>query len=134
MTEKVSEKKKLLGIDEIVEAQDIQFTEVEVPEWGGTIRLGSLDAGELINFIEANDGPAKRNAGLRLIIKSLVNEDNKRIGTDAHLEHFKKKNAKVCSRLVDEILKLNGLDAKGKDVPKNISGEATSDVSPTVLH
>lgn len=125
---------KFLSIEEISNSSDIQYADVEVPEWGGTVRFGSLDAGELIDFIEANDGPAKRNAGIRLIIKSLVDENNNRIGTDRHLEIFKKKSAKVCSRLVDDILRLNGLDAKGKDVPKNVSSEADTDASPTVLH
>jgi hypothetical protein len=125
---------KFLSIDDISTSSDIQYAEVEVPEWKGTVRFGTLDAGELIDFIEANDGPAKRNAGIRLIIKSLVDENGTRIGTDKHLEVFKKKSAKVCSRLVDEVLRLNGLDAKGKDVPKNVSSEADSDASPTVLH
>lgn len=125
---------KFLSVDEIVSASDIQYTEIDVPEWKGSVRFGSLDAGELIDFIEANDGPSKRNAGLRLLIKSLVDEDGNRIGTDKHLEAFKKKSARVCSRLVDDILKLNGLDAKGKDVAKNVSGEADTDASPTVLH
>ena len=125
---------KFLSVDEIASASDIQYTEIDVPEWKGTVRFGSLDAGELIDFIEANDGPSKRNAGLRLLIKSLVDEDGNRIGTDKHLEAFKKKSARVCSRLVDDILKLNGLDAKGKDVAKNVSGEADGAASPTVLH
>jgi hypothetical protein len=125
---------KFLSIDDIASAADIQYVEIEVPEWKGKVRFGSLDAGELIDFIEANDGPAKRNAGLRLIIKSLVDENGTRIGTDKHLESFKKKSARVCSRLVDDILILNGLDAKGKDVPKNVSSEAATDASPTVLH
>ena len=125
---------KLLSMDEIVAAEDIQYVEVEVPEWKGTVRFGTLDAGELIDFIEANDGPAKRNAGLRLLIKSLVDEAGNRIGTEKNLEFFKKKSARVCSRLIDDVLKLNGLDAKGKDVPKNVSSEAEDAVSPTVLH
>lgn len=125
---------KLLSIDEITNSSDVQYVDVEVPEWGGSVRFGTLDAGELIDFIEANDGPAKRNAGIRLIIKSLVDENNNRIGSDKHLEAFKKKSAKVCSRLVDEVLKLNGLGAKGQEVPKNVSSEAGSDASPTVLH
>ena len=124
---------KFLSINEITTASDVQYAEVEVPEWKGTVRFGTLDAGELIDFVEATDGPAKRNAGLRLIIKSLVDEQGNRIGTDKHLEAFKKKSAKVCTRLVDEILKLNGLDAKGKDVPKNVSSEADTAASPSVL-
>lgn len=116
--------KKFLSLDEMLDANDIQFIEVDTPEWGGTVRLGSLTAGEMLTFIETSEGPAKANAGLRLIVRSLVDAEGNRLGTDKHLEAFKKKDAKVVNRLVKAILTLNGMDAKTQVAEKNESSEA----------
>ena len=126
--------KKLLSIEEIDGVDDTAYVEVDVPEWKGTIRFGSLPAGAMIEWVESNDGPAKRTAGIRLLIRSLVDMDGKRIGTDKHIEIFKKRDARVCNRLLDVVLEMNGLSAKKQEAAKNDSSEAVSDVSPTVLH
>ena len=130
-SEKVAEK-KVLSFDEFLQVDDVRYEDVEVD--GRTLRLGSLSAGDLLEWAEANDGPAKRNAGLRLIVRSIVDGDGKRTGTDKHLELLKKKDAKTCNDLVARILKLNGLNAKQQEEAKNASSEANSDASPTVLH
>lgn len=127
----MAEKKKFLSLQQIKESKDEKFAEIDVPEWGGTIRIGSITAGEMIDFAESNDGPAKKTAGLRLIVKSLVDEDGNRIGDDALLQDLKKKDSAVCSRITDAILELNGLGEEAKKKRKNASGEATTAASPT---
>jgi hypothetical protein len=135
MTSTVAAPTKLLSLEEIENLEDVQFVEVEVPEWKGTLRFGSLNAGDMIDFVESNDGPAKRTAGLRLIVKSLVDATGQRIGEDKLLQTLKKRDARVCNRLVEAILKLNGIDSKKtSEVSKNDLGGASSDGSPTVLH
>lgn len=121
-----------LSIDEVLSADDVKYLEYVVPEWSTKpIRLGSLSAGDLIEFVEANEGPAKKTAGLRLIIKSLVDGNGHRIGKDSHLDAFKNKDARVCNRLAEVILELNGLGEKAQAAAKNASGEAATAASPT---
>jgi hypothetical protein len=110
---------KVLSIEEMLAADDVQFAVVKA--WNGNVRIGSLSASDMIEFVESNEGPAKRTAGLRLIIKSLVK----------HLEAFGKKNAQVTNRIVAEILKLNGLDEAAKKALGNASSEVDTDASPT---
>jgi len=114
--------KKVLSVEEMMAADDIEYTEVEA--FGGIVRLGSIDAGSMIEFVESNEGPAKRTAGLRLIIKSLVDGNGARIGKEEHLQSWMKRSQKTCNRLVDEILKLNGLDKSAKAAAGNASSEA----------
>jgi hypothetical protein len=114
--------KKILSFEEMMAADDIEYVEVEA--FGGIVRLGSIDAGDMIEFVETNEGPGKRTAGLRMIIKSLVDAEGKRIGKDEHLQQWMKRSQKTCNKLVDEILKLNGLDKAAKEKAGNASGEA----------
>jgi hypothetical protein len=121
---------KPLSIEDILAVDDIQYTEVEA--WGGKVRLGSLTAGDVLEFVESNEGPAKRTAGIRLLIKSLVDADGNRIGRPEMLDRFRKKNAQIINMLVEKILILNGLSTKGTtEAAKNDSGEALPGASLT---
>lgn len=101
---------KYLSIDEILAAEDVEFTEAEA--WGGKVRFGTLSAGALMDFASKNEGPGKRTAGIRLIVDSLVDADGKRIGKPSHIEAFKTKNGAVLNRLCDVIMELNGMADK----------------------
>jgi hypothetical protein len=128
--------KKYLSIEDIEQFSDIRVDEVEV--WGGTLCLGSLNAEDMIEFIEANEGPAKKTAGIRLIVKSLIDNptDRNRIGSDKHLSMLKQKDSFTVGMVVKRIMLLNGIgtDAKTVEDLKNALGEATIGASPTVLH
>ena len=106
------------SVDEMLAEPDVEYA--LIPGWNGTIRVGSLTAGDMIEWSEANEGEAKRTAGLRLIVKSLVNSEGKRIGTDKHIPLFRAKSHKVTERIVKEILKLNGFQvAEGTPAKKD---------------
>lgn len=107
---------RILSVEEMLAAPDVQYD--TIPAWGGVVRIGSLTAGEMIEFAEANEGPAKRTAGIRLIVRSLVDKDGNRIGTDKHIEAFKAKNAVETNKVVEAILKLNGLNLKKDEKEK----------------
>ena len=113
----MTKEKTVLSINDILAAEDTDYKEVEV--WGGLVRVGSLTAGDLLEFVEANEGPAKRTAGLRLIIKSIVDIDGNRIGKDTDLQGLKTRNSKQIEKLTHEILKLNGLGKKAQEEAKN---------------
>ena len=125
---------KLLSLDDIETSDDIKIIQCDVPEWNGHLLLGSLPAFEMIEWAETTEPLAKKTAGLRLIVKSLVNEKGDRIGTDKHLHIFMKKSAVVCNRIIDDIIKLNGLNKKAEAEVKNASGEVDTAASPTGLH
>lgn len=109
---------KILSMDDILAAEDVEYANVEGFKPGEVFRIQSLTAGDLIEWSEANEGEAKRTAGLRLIVKSLVDKDGKRIAGDEHIATFRKKSHKVTERIVREILKLNGMTVTGPSEAK----------------
>ena len=126
----VAEPEVFGSMDEILDVDDVRYA--IVPAWGKRVRIGSLSAGDMLDFVESNEGPAKRTAGLRLIIQSLVDKDGKRIGDIKKLDQLKKKDADITNKLVGHILKLNGMDEAARKVLGNDSSEAPSGASPTV--
>lgn len=107
-------------MEEILSADDVEFATIEGFTKDKPFRIGSLSAGDLIEWSEANEGEAKRTAGLRLICKSLVDSKGKRFAADAkNIQVFRMKSHKVTERIVKEILKLNGLGVKDAEKAKN---------------
>lgn len=122
----------ILTMDEIFAADDTRYETIPVPTWGGSIRIGSLRAGQMLKWIEANDGPAKRTAGLRLLQESLVDAQGNRIGKPEHIEKLASRDHHTVTELIQRVLEFNKLNVKeDKDKAKNSSGEAGSDASPT---
>jgi hypothetical protein len=90
----------------------------------------------MIEWIEQNDDPAKkRYAGLRLLVKSIVDAEDRRIPHGQHeaaVEAFAQKDGKSNGRAIAAVLKLNGLGAaRIADALKNASGEASTGASPS---
>lgn len=109
MTDKVVES-QIETMDEILASQDVEYATIEGFTKDKPFRIGSLTAGDLIEWSEANEGEAKRTAGLRLITKSLVNSKNERYAADPkNIAILRMKSHKVTERIVKEILKLNGM-------------------------
>ena len=108
----------VLSMQDIMVAEDVEYAYVEGFKPGTVFRIQSLTAGDMIEWSEANEGEAKRTAGLRLIVKSLVDEEGRSIAGPEHLAVFRKKSHKVTERIVKDILKLNGMTVKG-DAAKN---------------
>jgi hypothetical protein len=107
---------RILSLDEILASDDVEYLTIDGYQPGEKIRIGSLTAGDLIEWQDANETEAKKTAGLRLIVKSLVDADGKRIATDKHIQFFRKKNHKKTETIVKRILKLNGIKVVGWDL------------------
>lgn len=93
----------LLDRKQILEAQDIEYREVIVPEWGGgTVRLCSLTALEREEWdawlfsVKKADALTSRS---RLLSMAIVDKDGNRLFTEADIKDLAKKNGKVISKL-----------------------------------
>jgi len=106
----------LVTLDEIAATADVEYR--IVPAWNGNVRIQSLSAGDLIEWSSASEGEAKRTAGLRLIVKSLVDKNGTRIANDKHIALFRLKSHKVTENIVREILRLNDLRTKAEEETK----------------
>ena len=129
----MSDPKKVASFEEIERADDIQYDYVEA--YGKTVRVGSLNSDDMIEWMEEReDKEKKRTAGLRLVVRSLVDDQGNRIPKDQRegwITLLGSKDAKSNARVFVVALKLNGLSAKGVDYLKNASGEATTVASPS---
>lgn len=110
---------KVLGLADIVAAEDIEYATIPGFKPGEVFRIRSLTSDDLIVWSESNEGEAKRTAGLRLIVKSLVDKDGNLVLNDTHLGVLKAKSHKVTERVVRGILKLNGINVKTDNEAKN---------------
>jgi len=115
----MSENQKVLSMDDIMKADDVEYATIPGFKDGEVFRIQSLTAGDLIEWSEANEGEAKRTAGLRLITKSLVDADGKSIANDSHIAVLRRKSHKVTERIVKQILELNGMNVKQEGKAKN---------------
>ncbi len=106
----------LLTLDDILGADDIEYRTIELPEWGGSVRLRLLNGAETIQFqtsLEKN----KREATIALVRSSVVDADGKKLFQ--HKDDFaalKKKSMKVIRRIGNEALDLNGLLDPGTEI------------------
>lgn len=120
------EAEEVLGsIDDLLAADEVKYALIPVGDKGKKLRIGSLTAGAMLNWTEANEGDQKKTAGLRMIKDSMVDKDGKRIGTDADIEKLKTLGHKTCEEILEHVLKLNGLKVKGNEAA--IEGSAKKD-------
>ena len=100
-----------MGIrEDILKADDLGYEDVDVTEWGETIRVRGLTAGEAERFgKEITQGDAD-DVMARLLVRVLTSLDGKRIFADEDAEALSGKNAKVIRRLFDKAQELSGVD------------------------
>lgn len=107
-----AEQVQILGRADILATNDVEYALVDGFKPPQKFRIQSLTAGDLIEWSEANEGEAKRTAGLRLIVKSLVDDKGAVILKMEDIQMLRNKSHKVTERIVKEILKLNGMQVK----------------------
>lgn len=130
----------LLSKDAILGADDRRWEDVEVPEWGGTVRLMGLSGSERNDYqaslvVVGSQGQVQRlnmkDQTARLLAKCLVNDAFDRLFTDAEVKQLGAKNGAVLDRLHKIAQRLSGLrkedveDAAGKSESSQSSGSTT---------
>ena len=110
----------LLNFEQIIAADDIKTVDVEVPEWGGSIRLRSLTGKERDQF-EADSVELDKKTGqpiplppknfrAKLIALCAIKEDGTKLFTSKmSVEALGNKASSVLTKLAHECQKLNGM-------------------------
>lgn len=106
----------LLTRADILAAKDDSVELVEVPEWGGTVRLrgmtGSERDGWEADLVAAErKGLVPRDLRVRRVAMCLVDEDGRRLFGDKDLAELGRKSGTVIDRLDDVVLRLSGMRA-----------------------
>ena len=118
----------LLTRDEILKAQDLQTQTVEVPEWGGSVKVQGMTGTDRDAF-EADIVQKKgkdfsvnmRNIRAKLVAVSLVNGDGKRIFTDKDIAALGKKSAAALDRIFSIAQELSGISTEDvEELAKNL--------------
>src|SRR5206468_2572726 len=103
-----TETKKYLTAAEILAKNDVSFIEMDVPQWGGTIRFRSLTGDEAIEFGELlRDEATKENGIIRLFTISVVDDQGDRIFTEGDIRKLRKKSWAVFLKAQTRLLEFN---------------------------
>ena len=106
----------LLGRDQILGAVDLEHVDVDVPEWGGTVRVRMMTGAERDAFeaatvvrhgkkVETN----LANIRARLVALCVVDEKGERLFSEADAEALGKKSGAALGRVFEAAQRLNGL-------------------------
>ncbi|MFA5161867.1 MAG: hypothetical protein WC421_06440 [Elusimicrobiales bacterium] len=106
----------LLNKEQIKSVSDLETQDVEVPEWGGTVRLKSLTGAERDRFEAGvvqgqgrNTTVNMQNLRAKLVAQSAIGEDGKPLFTEEDVKWLGEKSAKALNRLFNAAQQLSGL-------------------------
>lgn len=111
--------------EQILSAEDIRTIEVDVPEWGGAVRLASMTAATReayeLQQIAIRDGKApKVSVRALLACHSIVDDTGAPMFTAADIATLEAKSGAALARVFDAALTLQGLGAAAaEDAAKN---------------
>lgn len=124
----------LLTREQILAIQDLPFEEVEVPEWGGTVRVRGItamdrDAMEGRATKAGSDPEAQvRNLRAWVVAHGVVDADGNRVFGAADAEALGQKSSLVMDRLFWIVVRLSALKQQDvEDLAKNSTSGPSAD-------
>lgn len=110
----MSEEKRILSGEEILNTLDKEHVDVDVSEHfgpGAHIRIRPLSAKETFEFIANSKDEEKRNQlMIWLLLKCCVDENGVNQFEESQVENLKSKAFKVFKKVQDAAMKLNGFE------------------------
>jgi hypothetical protein len=107
---------KYLG-KEILELDDTTYEEVDVPEWGGIIRVRSLTGAERdayeMSIVSMNGKELSLNTSnmrSRLVAMSVIDEKGKKVFTDRDVNKLGSKSGAALDRVYTVCQRISGLE------------------------
>jgi hypothetical protein len=117
---------------------DVNTPDAEIEAYGKTFVLRAFNNDEILDYISiSGDAEKAKYAGVYCFVMSVVDANGQRVPKEQRddvVAAFRRKSAVVNRRLIRAAREVNNLEAFFKEIEagKNVSGEATSDASPTV--
>jgi hypothetical protein len=112
----------MLNRDSILKAKDLKTVDVEVPEWGGTIRLQTMTGHARQEYYRATAGKdgTPKNVMEALIVACALDDKGEPLFSKADINDLSQKSAIAISKVFESAAELNGLTQKAVD---NLAGE-----------
>jgi glutaminase len=109
----------VLSKDQILSAPDTEYETVDVPEWGGKVRVKTLTGDERDSYEQSLidqrgnvTGPKLAGAQARLCALTIVDDDGKRLFTDGDVKALGAKSAQALNRVFDVAIRLSRMTQK----------------------
>lgn len=126
----------LLGRDAILSASDATTEDVDVPEWGGTVRVRGLSGTERDQFESSmlvkrgkHRDVSLVNARAKLVSLAVIDENGERVFSDSDVVALGHKSAAALTRVYEVASRLSGLSDEDVDELEGNSGAAPSGAS-----
>lgn len=126
----------LLTREAILNAADLVTEDVEVPEWGGTVRVRGLTGSERDAFEQSIMEQRGRDVALnlrhiraKLVALSVVDEQGRRVFSDDDVKALGQKSAVALQRVFEVAQRLSGLRSEDVEELAKNSESAPSDGS-----
>ena len=115
----------ILTKEAISKVKDLVTEDVEVPEWGGTVRVKMMTAQERdiyeLSIYEDEKNNRSENVRARLCVSVMIDEKGNRIFGLNEVKVLGKKSAKAVNRVFEVARKLNAIgDDEVKEIEKNL--------------
>ena len=111
---------KFLSRDDILNAA-IKTAEVDVPEWGGRVKVRELSAHEVTTLgigMVTDDGKVDRSQVpdmmTQAVVLGAIDEDGKRLFTEQDVELLKGKSFDPIQRIAKAVLDMSGVSRSGQ--------------------
>lgn len=120
---------KYLTAEQILSADDFRYAEVDVPEWGGTVRVRTMSAKQrdALNRMFKDRGEVESTEFMLLMC--VVDENGNRVLKREHLDMLKEKSVAPINRIVKAISDLMGTSSDAvESAEKNYAATMTEDL------
>jgi len=129
---------KRLGKDDILKAADLRYEDVEVQEWGGTVRVKGLNGLErdqyetsLVEYKGRDTKVNMVNARARLVAYSCVDDEGNRLFSETDVAALGNKSGAALDRVYTVARRLAGLSKEDMEELTKNSETVQPDASPT---
>ena len=101
---------RLLTVEEVLDAPDVEEKVIPVPEWGGTIKVAGLSLDAVMSLRAESRGTDGKPDPLRMTMLMLIASVVEPKFSPEHIERLRQKSAGAMMRVIKEVSALSGIN------------------------